>query len=63
VHFFPAQQKFPAGVNALHFFVVRPYCFHLREIEGFEGGVKTGVCSLKGIFGSLFLLHGLRGHN
>ena len=61
-HFFPAEQKFPAGVNALDFFVVRPYCFHLSEIERFEGGVKTRVCSLKSIFGSLFLRHGLRGH-
>lgn len=62
MHFFPAKQKLPAWVDTLDFFVVRPYRFHLSEVERFEGGVKTRVCSLKSIFGSLFLRHGLRGH-
>ena len=62
MNFFPAQQKFPAGMNALDFFVVGPHGFHQSEVKGFEGGIKTRVCGTKSIFGSLFLLHGLRGH-
>ena len=61
-HFVPSKQKFPAGVDALHFVIVSPDGFHLSEVKRFEGGIKPGVCGAKSVFGSLLLRRGLRRH-
>jgi hypothetical protein len=61
-HFVPSKQKFPAGVDALHFVVVGPDGFHLREVKRFESGIKPGVCGAKSVFGGLFLRRCLRRH-
>src|ERR1700722_13312979 len=62
MHFFPAEQKFPARVDTLDFFIVGPHGFHLSEIERFKGGIKARVRETESVFWSLFVLRGLGGH-
>src|ERR1700722_11393127 len=62
MHFFPAEQKFPARVDTLDFFIVGPDSFHLSEVERFKGGIKARVRGTESVFWCLFLLRGLGGH-
>jgi len=61
-HFVPSKQKLPAWVDAFHFVVVGPDGFHLSEVKGFEGGIKSGVCGAKSVFGGLLLRRCLGRH-
>ena len=62
VHFFPAEQKFPAGMDALDFLIVGPHSFHLSEVERFKGSIKARIRGAESVFWCLFLLRGLGGH-
>ena len=49
-HFFPAEEEFPTGVDALDPVFVGPDFFERGDIHGLEGGVETAVRVSQGLF-------------
>lgn len=61
--FVPTEKQLPTGLHTLDAIVVRPYSFHLRQIERLKGGVEALIRGANGLFFSgRLVLRSWRGH-